>query len=139
MRAASWIAENLPVFALNIILITDSELWALRYPDVHELYVLERAAGGPSGHRASGARERTRLGARPLRRPGHAPAVIVASERMDEDAGWRPLESGELLHVDPDLNVTVTRPLTEPPAHQLTLADLGEKAAASQAAAQQHG
>ena len=33
------------------------------------------------------------------------PAVVVASERMDEDAGWRALEPGELLHVDPDLNV----------------------------------
>ena len=139
VRAASWIAENLPVFALNIILITDSELWALRYPDVHELYVLERAAGGPSGHRhlehaSAPGSVRVRSGDLATR-----PAVIVASERMDEDAGWRPLESGELLHVDPDLNVTTTRPLTEPPAHQLTLADLGEKAAASQAAAQQHG
>jgi glutamine amidotransferase len=133
VRAASWIAENLPVFALNIILITDSDLWALRYPDVHELYVLERAAGGPSGHRhlehaSARGSMRVRSGDLVAR-----PCVVVASERMDEDAGWRPLESGELLHIDPDLNVTVTRPLTGPPAHQLTLADLGVKAAASQA------
>src|SRR5579884_1001689 len=39
-RAASWVAEHLPVFALNLVLITGSELWALRYPDVHELHVL---------------------------------------------------------------------------------------------------
>src|SRR6202035_3532930 len=45
-RAASWVAENLPVFALNVILIDADELWALRYPDVHELHVLERPAGG---------------------------------------------------------------------------------------------
>jgi glutamine amidotransferase len=139
VRAASWIAENLPVFALNMILITESELWALRYPDVHELYVLERAAGGPSGHRhlehaSARGSVRVRSGDLASRR-----CVVVASEPMDEDAGWRPLDSGELLHVDPDLNVTVTRPLTEPPAHQLTLADLGDKAAASQAPAQQHG
>jgi predicted glutamine amidotransferase len=44
VRAAGWVADNLPVYALNVILITDGELWALRYPDVHELYVLERAA-----------------------------------------------------------------------------------------------
>ncbi len=133
VRAASWIAENLPVFALNIILITDSDLWALRYPDVHELYVLERAAGGPSGHRHlehASARGSMRVRSGDL---ATRPCVVVASERMDEDAGWRPLESGELLHIDPDLNVTVTRPLTGPPAHQLTLADLGVKAAASQA------
>ncbi len=133
VRAASWIAENLPVFALNIILITDSDLWALRYPDVHELYVLERAAGGPSGHRHlehASARGSMRVRSGDL---ATRPCVVVASERMDEDAGWRPLESGELLHIDPDLNVTITRPLTGPPARQLTLADLGVKAAASQA------
>ena len=139
VRAASWIAKNVPVFALNIILIADSQLWALRYPDVHELYVLERAAGGPSGHRhlehaSARGSVRVRSGDLATRR-----AVIVASEPMDEDAGWRPLSSGELLHVDPDLNVTITRPLTDPPAHQLTLADLGVKAAASQAPAHHRG
>ena len=65
------------------------------------------------------------------------PAVVVASERMDEDAGLAGArDPGELLHVDPDLNVTITQALTEPPAHQLTLADLGAKAAASQAPSQ---
>ena len=135
VRATTWIAETLPVFALNVILITASELWALRYPDVHELFVLERAAGGPTGQRHlehASARGSMRVRAGDL---ASRAAVIVASERMDEDPGWRALESGELLHVDPDLNVTITRPLTEPPEHQLTLADLGVKAAASQAPA----
>jgi predicted glutamine amidotransferase len=134
-RAASWIAENLPVFALNLVLITDAELWALRYPDVHELYVLERAAGGPSGRRHlehASARGSVRVRSGDL---AGRPAVVVASEPMDEDAGWRALQSGELLHVDADLNARVTRPLSGPPAHQLTLADLGDKAAASQAPA----
>ena len=63
------------------------------------------------------------------------PAVIVASEPMDEDPGWRALESGELLHVDGALKTTVTRALDEPPARQLTLADLGAQAASSQASA----
>jgi predicted glutamine amidotransferase len=138
VRAANWIAKNLPVFALNLILLTEAELWALRYPDVHELYVLERAAGGPSGrrhleHASARGSVRVRSGDLATRR-----AVVVASEPMDEDAGWCALESGELVHVAPDLKVTVTRPLSEPPAHQLTLADLGVKAAASQAPAQQH-
>ena len=135
VRATRWIAENLPVFALNIILITPSDLWALRYPDVHELYVLERAAGGPSGSRHlehASARGSVRVRSGDL---ASRPAVVVASERMDEDAGWRGLESGELLHVDPDLHVTSTVALKEPPAHPLTLADLDSKAAASQAPA----
>ena len=132
-RAATWIAANLPVFALNVILINATDLWALRYPDVHDLFVLEREAGGPTGgrhleHASARGSMRVRSGDLASRR-----AVVVASERMDEDAGWRALGSGDLLHVDPDLNVTITQALTQPPARQLTLADLGDKAAASQA------
>jgi glutamine amidotransferase len=137
-RAAGWIAENLPVFALNLVLITDSELWALRYPDVHDLFVLERAAGGPSGHRHldhASARGSVRVRSGDL---ATRPAVIVASEPMDEDPGWHALRSGELLHVDPGLRATITRPLDRPPTHQLTLADLGDRAAASQTPAGQH-
>ena len=133
VRAAGWIAERLPVFALNVVLITDGELWALRYPDVHELHVLERDAGGPTGtrhleHASARGSVRVRSGDLATR-----PAVVVASERMDEDAGWRAMRPGELLHVDPDLKVTITRPLERPPRRQLTLSDLTGKAASSQA------
>ena len=63
--------------------------------------------------------------------------MVVASEPMDEDPGWRALRSGELLHVDADLRVDRSPGRsTAPPAHPLTLADLGDKAAASQAPAQ---
>ena len=133
VRAAGWIAENLPVFALNVVLITAGELWALRYPDVHELHVLERDAGGPTGRRHlehASARGSVRVRSGDL---ATRPAVVVASEPMDEDAGWRALEPGELLHVDPDLRVTITRTLERPPRRQLTLSDLTGKAASSQA------
>jgi len=130
--AVEWVALNLPVFAMNFILITASDVWALRYPDVHELYVLERAAGGRSGGRhlehASARGMRVRSGVL-----AHKPCVVIASERMDDDPGWRLLESGELLHVDADLNVTSTTPVDRPPAHQLSLGDLTGKAASSQA------
>ena len=109
-RAASWVAENLPVFALNLILITAAELWALRYPDVHELYVLERAAGGPSGGRHLEHASARGLGPRARRRPAPtARAVVVASERdgRGSRAGARS-QSGELLHVDADLRVRST-------------------------------
>nr|MDT0665897.1 class II glutamine amidotransferase [Micromonospora sp. DSM 115978] len=62
-----------------------------------------------------------------------APAVIVASEPMDEDPGWRALEAGELVHVSPGREVSTRIALPQPPAHQLTLADLRPEAAASQA------
>jgi predicted glutamine amidotransferase len=133
VRAATWVAENLPIYAINIIVISASELWALRYPDVHDLYVLERAPGGPSGGRHlehASARGTVRVRAGEL---AERPAVVIATERMDEDPGWRELRSGELLHVDSDLRVRSTLALDRPPAHQLTLADLSEKAAAAQA------
>jgi glutamine amidotransferase len=132
VAAASWVAEHLPVFALNLVLVTGSELWALRYPEVHELHVLERPPGGSSGRRhldQASARGSIRVRSGEL---ADRPAVMVASEVMDEDADWRALDSGHLLHVGPDLRCTVEKVLEAPPANQLSLADLEGAAAASQ-------
>ncbi|MEA2158450.1 MAG: hypothetical protein QOD66_830 [Solirubrobacteraceae bacterium] len=132
--AAQWISKQLPVFALNCVLITPSELWALRYPDTHELHVLQRAAGGASGSRHldhASARGSVRVRSGDL---ASAPAVVVATEPMDEDPGWRALGPGQLLHVDGNLNVDVRTALEHPPAHPLTLQDLDPRAAASQSA-----
>lgn len=133
VSAARWIAEHLPVFSLNCILITESDVWALRYPDVHELHVLQREPGGSSGARhleQASARGSIRVRSGDL---AGRPSVTVASEVMDEDPGWRALQSGELAHIDPNLKVTVTRAIERPPAHQLTLAELEPAAAQSQA------
>ncbi|MEU5086463.1 class II glutamine amidotransferase [Streptomyces sp. NPDC021356] len=133
-EAARWIAANLPVYALNLVLITPDELWALRYPDTHGLYVLQRPAGGPHGARHldhSGSGGRVRVHSANL---ADRPAVVVASERMDDNPDWRPLAPGELLHVGPDLRTTGRTVLPDPPAHRLTLADLRPDAAASQTA-----
>jgi glutamine amidotransferase len=130
--AARWVAEHLPVFSLNLVLITAGDLWALRYPDTHDLLVLERDAGGAGGDRhLEHASPRGRIHVHSADLAQH-PAVIVATEEMDDDDGWRPLFSGELLHVDGDLRVTRRQVLDGPPAHPLTLADLGAAAAASQ-------
>jgi glutamine amidotransferase len=131
-RAIDWIADNLPVFAMNFVLITRSELWALRYPDTHDLYVLERTAGGPSGQRHlehASARGSIRVRSGEMAR---RPAVVVATEPMDEDPGWRNLSSGDLVHVDAELGVEITALRKSPPVHPLTLADLEPRAAASQ-------
>jgi predicted glutamine amidotransferase len=132
--AARWVADNLPILSINFVLITDSELFALRYPDTHELHVLERDAGGHTGqrplaHRSQRGRGRIHASSDDL---GDRPAVIVATEPMDEDPGWRELGSGELLHVDANLAAHTMRVLDSPPAHLLTLADLDPRAAASQ-------
>ncbi|AUM19102.1 class II glutamine amidotransferase [Rhodococcus ruber] len=130
--AVRWAAGNLPVYALNVVLTTATELWALRYPDTHDLFVLERPAGGPHGgrhleHASEAGTVRVRSG-----HLARQPAVVVASERMDEDPGWSDLRCGELLHVDGELRVTRTVVVDEPPRHPITLADLDERAAASQ-------
>ena len=131
--AARWVARELPVLSLNLVLITADELWALRYPDTHDLYVLERAAGGPAGGRHlehASARGTVRVRSGELARH---PAVIVATERMDEDAGWRPLRSGELLRVDRNGHAAGRLVLDREPAHRLTLSELDPQAAGSQA------
>jgi predicted glutamine amidotransferase len=119
VAAARWVARELPVYAINLILVTADGLWALRYPDAHQLWVLERAAGGPHGSRhldAASAAGRVRVRSGSL---SHQRSVIVASEPMDEDAGWRLLRSGEVVHVGPSLDVESTVALDGPPAHRL--------------------
>jgi predicted glutamine amidotransferase len=129
IAAARWVADELPLFALNVVLTTSQELWALRYPQTHLLYVLERSSGGALEH--SGTMGTVRVHSTDL---GDTPAVVVASEPMDEDSGWRELASGELLHVDHELHVSSVIALDQPPRHQLTLADLSPHAAESQGA-----
>jgi predicted glutamine amidotransferase len=132
VAAARWVAAELPLFALNVIVGAEDGLWALRYPDAHDLLVLERAPGGPGGdrhleHASAAGRIRVRSGDLAER-----PSVVVATERMDEDPGWRALQSGELLHIARDLTVTRDIALPDPPVHPLTLADLAPDAAAAQ-------
>jgi glutamine amidotransferase len=130
--AAKWVAEELPLYALNCVLATATDVWALRYPDAHELFMLERGKGGTTGRRhfdgaSASGRIRVRSGALAT-----TPAVVFASERMDEDPGWRLLEPGELVHVDRDLAVASRIAIDRPPVRPLRLEDLVPDAAASQ-------
>ena len=125
--ACAWVVANLPLFAINFVLATADGLWALRYPDTHDLYVLERKAGAPLEHSSSlGSRVRSEAGT-------DRPLVVLASERMDADPHWRLLASGELLHVTPTLQVQTRRILDRAPAQLLTLNELSPGARASQA------
>ena len=117
--AASWIAERLPVSALNTIVAVPGELWALRYPGQHALHVLERPAGPGPGQPGLHVRSATSS--------VHAPAladtasVVIASEQLDGESGWRMLAPGELVHVRPDLSVHSQVAITQPPAHLVPL------------------
>jgi predicted glutamine amidotransferase len=132
--AARWIAANVPLLSANFVMIEDGELWALRYPDTHELHVLRREAGGGAA-RAEPLRHASSTGHIHVASDelAHRPAVVVATEPMDDDSGWRELAQGELLHVGSDLDVTITTLVDGPPAHPLTLAELTGRAASSQA------
>ena len=130
--AASWVADTLPMFALNLVLATATDLWALRYPDVHPLLVLEREEGGPSGARhldVASPAGTVRVRSAAL---AQQPAVIVATEQMDEHPGWRALEPGELIRVDQELRLSSRIAIDRPAAHQLRLEDLDARAAAAQ-------
>lgn len=130
--AVRWVAETLPVFSLNFVLATPTELWVLRYPESHKLMVLERDVGGPTGARhldAASPAGTVRVRSEAL---GGRPAVIFASEQMDEDAGWRMLKPGELVRVERELAVSSTMVLDSPPAHLVRLEDLDRRAASSQ-------
>ena len=127
--ACTWVAANLQVFAINFLLAGADGLWALRYPHTHPLYLLEREPGEPLAHASSlGSAVHAEEGAtRPL--------VVLASERMDADPGWRMLGSGELLHVSDTLQTTTRPILARPPARPLSIEDLAPRAQASQALA----
>lgn len=131
VAAVSWVAEHLPVYSLNLILISESELFALRYPETNTLYVLDRVAGGDRGGQP--LRHRSSLGIRVHSDDAaQRPVVVLASEPMDQDPGWRALESGELLHVGAELEVSSAIVLPNPPAHRLELRDLSTLGRVSQ-------
>src|SRR5450830_400862 len=131
VAAVSWVAEHLPVYSLNLILSTESELFALRYPETNTLYLLDRAAGGHRGGQP--LRHRSSLGTRVhSEEAAQRPVVVLASEPMDDDPGWRTLESGELLHVGVELEISSAIALPDSPTHRLELRDLSELGHASQ-------
>lgn len=108
--AVGWIVEHLSIQSINFVLITAKELWALRYPDHHTLFVLERVAGGGGSGEPRALEQTSSHGTRiHSARARDQPVVIVASERMDADHGWRELSSGELVHVDASLTLSTER------------------------------
>ena len=110
--AASWIAGRLPVSSLNVVVAAPGELWALRYPGQHALHILERP--GDEGLHVRSATSSVHMAEA-------AASVVIASEALDGETGWRMLEPGELVHVRPDLSVASRIAVSEPPAHLVPL------------------
>jgi predicted glutamine amidotransferase len=107
--AARWIAANLPLSSLNTIVVAPGELWALRYPAQHALHIVEN----PSPHLRSATSS--------IHTSGAQATVVVASEELDGETGWRMLAPGELVHVTPDLTVHSSIAVPDPPAQLIPL------------------
>jgi predicted glutamine amidotransferase len=128
LDAMNWLCANVPIYAANLLLSTATDLWALRYPEPNQLYMLDRRKPEASaGFDLETSRIHARSGDLDTQ-----PSIVFASEPMDDDPGWRLLDPGALVHVGADLSVTERVVLPEPPTHQLTQADLSATAAASQ-------
>ncbi|OBI47544.1 class II glutamine amidotransferase [Mycobacterium kyorinense] len=126
--AMRWLAANVPIYAVNVLLSTATDMWALRYPESHELYMLDRRDGAP----VPGFHLRTnRIRADSEQLRGR-PAVVFASEPMNDDPRWQLISSGELVHVDAALQVNREVVLPDPPQHQLRREDLSPAVQAAQ-------
>jgi glutamine amidotransferase len=124
--AVGWLAETVPIFALNILLSTATDMWALRYPETHQLYLLDRRDIDDRRLRMRS----DRITAQSEQLSSFA-SVVFASEPMDDD-DWQLLTPGELVHVDADLQIDRRIAFPDPPKHQLRHEDLTAQAAASQ-------
>ena len=121
VAATTELAGRAELYSINFLLATPEELWALRYPEHNELFLLERSAGGPrGGHQLDESSVYGTLRVRSLEGAGR-PVVVVASEPMDEDPGWQPVAPGELVRIGADLTVTRELILPDPPRHPMVL------------------
>jgi predicted glutamine amidotransferase len=127
--AVGWLAETVPIFAVNMLLSTATDMWALRYPETHELYLLDRRKVLAPDQLFELSTDRIHARSRHLMA---LPKVIFASEPMDDDPRWQLMEPGELAHVDAHLQIDRRIALPDSPKHQLRQDDLTARAAASQ-------
>jgi predicted glutamine amidotransferase len=127
--AVGWLAETVPIFAVNMLLSTATDMWALRYPETHQLYLLDRRKVLAPDQLFELSTDRIHARSRHLMA---LPKVIFASEPMDDDPRWQLMEPGELAHVDAHLQIDRRIALPDPPKHQLRQDDLAARAAASQ-------
>jgi predicted glutamine amidotransferase len=128
--AVQWLAANVPIFAVNVLLSTATDMWALRYPESNPLYVLQRRDDTAASDPQFDLRTK-RIHAKSEHLCRRA-SVVFATERMDDEPHWSLIESGELVHVDPMLRVTRSVVLPGPPKRQLRQEDLSPTAQRAQ-------
>ncbi len=130
--AMRWLTANVPIYAVNVLLSTATDMWALRYPETHQLYVLDRRYDSRSTPPDRDFHMRTNRIRAWSKHLCTRSSVVFASEPMDDDPRWRLLEPGELVHVDAGLHITSSLVLPDPPTHRLRRADLSTRAEQAQ-------
>ena len=116
----------MPIYAVNMLLSTATDMWALRYPE-------PTSSTSWTGRRRRRDPEFDMRTKRIHARSEHLctrPSVVFATERMDDDPRWSLLAPGELVHVDAALRITRDLVLPDPPRHLLRREDLSAPVAA---------
>ena len=113
--AMRWLAANVAIYAVNVLLATATDMWALRYPETHELYLLDRSDA--SSHPEFDLHTK-RIHARSAQLCARS-SVVFATEPMDDDPRWGLLAPGELVHVDAGLQINRSLVLPDPPRQLL--------------------
>ncbi|BAU96282.1 glutamine amidotransferase [Corynebacterium suranareeae] len=115
-QALFWLSENVPVYALNLIITSAHEMWAVRWPETHELFLLDqRKQPAPIEQRTSHG---MRINSPEL---GFHPPVVIASEMLDPSLDWHLISSGELIHVGADLTINQIPVVDGPPRRTLLM------------------
>lgn len=128
--AMQWLAANIPIYAVNVLLSTATDMWALRYPATHQLYLLDRTGDNVAGDPQFDLRtKRIRAQSEQL---CTRKSVVFATEPMDDDPRWCLLDPGELVHVDAELQITRRLVLPDPPRHLLRREELSSPVEESQ-------
>ena len=127
--AMQWLAANVPIYAVNVLLCTATDMWALRYPQTHQLYLLDRTDGLAAGAEFDLRTSRIHALSDQL---CTQKSVVFATEPMDGDPRWCLLDPGELVHVDAELRISRRLVLPDPPRHLLRREDLSTPVEESQ-------
>ena len=129
IAAVQWLASEVEMYSLNFVMITATDVWALRYPDKNTLYLLDRrsAKESPMGHPFAKDNPSPGIGVSTPDTANQA-TVVIASEPLNGD-NWEEIEPGELIHVARDLTITREVIIEHDPIHMMVL---GGQAAAAQ-------
>lgn len=109
---------------------TATDLWAVRYPATHELSIFEgRPHAGGGDHSLIALTDRIRAHSLVL---VDQRVLIVATERVNSDPGWRLMKPGELLHIGASHSMESSYHHHSKPMDLIPYGQLGPAAAASQ-------